>query len=82
MLTPVASYEGRVATRNALKGNHEKVDYSLVTRTTFTHPPVASISPTEAEAKERGISYNVKPSGKLLRLRHGFSRREKRSETY
>jgi dihydrolipoamide dehydrogenase len=59
MLTPVASYEGRVATRNALKGNHEKVDYSLVTRTTFTHPAVASIGPTEAEAKEHGLAYNV-----------------------
>jgi dihydrolipoamide dehydrogenase len=59
MLTPVASYEGRVATRNAFKGNHEKVDYSLVTRTTFTHPAIASIGPTEAEAKEQGISYNV-----------------------
>jgi dihydrolipoamide dehydrogenase len=167
MLTPVASYEGRVATRNALKGNHGKVDYSLVTRTTFTQPPVASIGPTEAEAKKKGISYNVnrlyfkdvgsaivmgetdgfvkilsetesgrilsahivgphaddlihelaismkgkltvegfgrdhfdsskylrscsrngrfrheRLSGKLLRLRHGFSRREKRSETY
>jgi dihydrolipoamide dehydrogenase len=35
------------------------VDYSLVTRMTFTHPPVASIGPTEAEAKEKGISYNV-----------------------
>jgi dihydrolipoamide dehydrogenase len=59
MLTPVASYEGRVATRNALKGNHEKVDYSLVTRTTFTHPAVASIGPTETEAEEQGIPYNV-----------------------
>jgi dihydrolipoamide dehydrogenase len=59
MLTPVASYEGRIATRNALKGNLEKVDYSLVTRTTFTHPAISSIGPTEKEAEEQGISFNV-----------------------
>jgi dihydrolipoamide dehydrogenase len=59
MLTPVASYEGRVCARNALKGNHEPVDYSLVTRTTFTHPAIASIGPTEDEAKEQGISYQA-----------------------
>ena len=43
MLTPVASYEGRMASRNALKGNTDKVDYSLVTRTTFTHPDRKSV---------------------------------------
>jgi dihydrolipoamide dehydrogenase len=55
MLTPVASYEGRVAAKNAIKNNIEKVDYSLVTRTTFTHPPIASIGLTEQEAVEKGM---------------------------
>jgi len=59
MLTPVASYEGRMASRNAIKGNAEKVDYSLVTRTTFTHPPIASIGLTEEKAKEKGFSYET-----------------------
>ncbi|TFB21452.1 NAD(P)/FAD-dependent oxidoreductase [Filobacillus milosensis] len=58
MLTPVASYEGRIAAKNAIENNIEKVDYSLVTRTTFTHPPVASIGLTEQEAIEKGMEIN------------------------
>jgi dihydrolipoamide dehydrogenase len=59
MLTPVASYEGRVASKNAIKNNIETVDYSLVTRTTFTHPPVASVGLTEQEAIEKELEIDA-----------------------
>lgn len=59
MLTPVASYEGRVAAKNAIIYNTEKIDYSLVTRTTFTHPPIASIGLTEQEAIAKGMKIDT-----------------------
>jgi pyruvate/2-oxoglutarate dehydrogenase complex dihydrolipoamide dehydrogenase (E3) component len=66
MLTPVASYEAKIAARNAMKGNHHQVNYQHVPHTIFTMPPVASVGLTEQEATEKGISYEVKKS----KLRH------------
>lgn len=58
-LAPVAAYEGRLAARNALRGNREKMDYSLVTLTVFTRPPVSSIGLTEAQARAKGMDVEV-----------------------
>jgi dihydrolipoamide dehydrogenase len=59
MLTPVATYEAKVAMRNAFKGNRHKVDYDVVPYSVFTLPPVASVGLTEEAAKEKGIDYWV-----------------------
>jgi dihydrolipoamide dehydrogenase len=58
-ITPVAAYEAKVAIRNAFKGNKQKVDYTIVPHSVFTHPPVASVGLTEEAAKEKDIDYDV-----------------------
>ncbi len=57
--TPVAWYEGRVAAENALKGNHEAVDFNVFPTTIFTIPAVAQVGLTEAEARKRGLRVGV-----------------------
>jgi dihydrolipoamide dehydrogenase len=58
-ITPVATYEAKVAIRNAFQGNHQKVDYTVVPHAVFTQPPVASVGLTEEAAKEKGIDYDA-----------------------
>jgi pyruvate/2-oxoglutarate dehydrogenase complex dihydrolipoamide dehydrogenase (E3) component len=58
-ITPVASYEAKVAVRNAFKGNQERVDYSIVPHSVFTLPPVASVGLTEDAVKDKGIDYDA-----------------------
>jgi dihydrolipoamide dehydrogenase len=58
-ITPVATYEAKVAIRNAFRGNHQKVDYTVVPHAVFTQPPVASVGLTEEAAKEKGIDYDA-----------------------
>ncbi|MBI1892926.1 MAG: NAD(P)/FAD-dependent oxidoreductase [Candidatus Rokubacteria bacterium] len=57
--TPAAWYEGRVAAENALKGNHEAVDFNVFPTTIFTIPAVAQVGLTEAEARKRGLRVGV-----------------------
>ncbi|MDQ0337511.1 pyruvate/2-oxoglutarate dehydrogenase complex dihydrolipoamide dehydrogenase (E3) component [Caldalkalibacillus uzonensis] len=59
MLTPVASYEAKLAVRNAFRGNREKVDYTVIPHTVFTIPQVATVGLTEDQAREKGIDYIV-----------------------
>jgi len=54
-LTPVASYEGDLAARNALGGRRTGVDYRVVPRTVFTIPSASSVGLSEKEARARGI---------------------------
>lgn len=56
-LSPVADYEGKLAAHNALRGNHEKVDYRVVPQTIFTIPSASSVGVTETEARAQGIEY-------------------------
>ncbi len=53
-LSPVASYEGRIAARNFLEGDVERVSYGSIPSTVFTVPPVAAVGLTEAAAHEQG----------------------------
>jgi len=57
--TPVATYEGKLAARNALQGNVEKADYSLVTHTVFTLPPASAVGLTEEQARQQGLEVAV-----------------------
>jgi pyruvate/2-oxoglutarate dehydrogenase complex dihydrolipoamide dehydrogenase (E3) component len=59
MLTPVAAYEGRLAARNALQGDVEAADYSVVPQTIFTTPEVGKVGITHREALARGIPCHV-----------------------
>ena len=55
MLAHVASMEGRIAAE-AIMGMDSEMDYSAVPAAIFTHPEVASVGLTLAQAEERGFS--------------------------
>ncbi|MBI4561809.1 MAG: NAD(P)/FAD-dependent oxidoreductase [Candidatus Rokubacteria bacterium] len=59
MLTPVAAYEGRLAARNALQGDVEAADYSVVPQTIFTTPEIGKVGITHRDALARGIRCHV-----------------------
>jgi dihydrolipoamide dehydrogenase len=52
LLAHVASTEGEVAAENAM-GHAARMDYSAFPRPIYTHPEIASVGLTEAQAKER-----------------------------
>jgi dihydrolipoamide dehydrogenase len=54
MLAHVASVEGRIAAENALGGNRV-MDYRVVPNAIFTHPEVACVGLTQAQAKSLNI---------------------------
>jgi glutathione reductase (NADPH) len=58
-LSPVASYEGRVAAQNFLEGDTERVSYDAIPRVLFTVPPLASVGLTEEAARARGLDISV-----------------------
>ena len=59
--THVAGHQGWYASINALFGNLKrfKVDYSVIPWATFTHPELARVGLSEAEASKRGIKCEV-----------------------
>jgi dihydrolipoamide dehydrogenase len=72
LLAHVASREGIVAASQAA-GRDVRMNYLAVPRCTFTHPEIASVGLTEADAKEGGIELKVGrfpfgASGKALAL--------------
>jgi len=58
-LTPSAAYEGKLAALNALQGDVEEADYSVVPQTIFTTPEVARVGLTHAEALRRAVKCHV-----------------------
>jgi glutathione reductase (NADPH) len=43
-----------------LEGNHQTIEYGIVPSAVFTHPVLASVGLTEAEATEQGLKFRVK----------------------
>jgi pyruvate/2-oxoglutarate dehydrogenase complex dihydrolipoamide dehydrogenase (E3) component len=64
--THVAGHQGLTAMANALFRARRSFDYSAVPRVTFTDPEVASVGPSEAEARKR-------LGGDPLVLRHDYA---------
>ncbi|MBI4636436.1 MAG: NAD(P)/FAD-dependent oxidoreductase [Candidatus Rokubacteria bacterium] len=58
-LTPTAAYEGKLAARNALLGDVEAADYSVVPQTIFTTPEVGRVGLAHREAVRRGVRCHV-----------------------
>jgi pyruvate/2-oxoglutarate dehydrogenase complex dihydrolipoamide dehydrogenase (E3) component len=58
-LTPTAALEGKVAARNALRGERAVPDLAVVPQTIFTTPEVARVGLTHREALERGVRCHV-----------------------
>ncbi|MDR5684406.1 MAG: mercury(II) reductase [Armatimonadota bacterium] len=52
--TPVGAHDGVIAATNALGTESRRVDHSVVPRTIFTDPQVATVGLTDAEAKRHG----------------------------
>ncbi len=67
--THTAGYEGGIVVSNAVLHFPRKVDYEAIPWATFTDPEVASCGLNEAEAKQRGIDYQV--------WRHEFTRQDR-----
>nr|WP_240735102.1 NAD(P)/FAD-dependent oxidoreductase [Hymenobacter sp. UV11] len=59
-LTPVAAKAAFVAASNLLKGNHTPVAYGVVPTTVFSHPPLAAVGLSEAEATRQGLKFTAK----------------------
>jgi len=54
LLTPVAIAAGRRLAHRLFDGKHDlKLDYAMIPTVTFTHPPVATVGLTEAEARKQ-----------------------------
>lgn len=62
MLTPVASYQARIAARNAIEGNVVPADYRIVPSAVFTYPSIAWVGMTEEQARAENIDHSVSHS--------------------
>lgn len=54
MATPVGAHDGVLVAMNAFSGEPRKADHTVIPRTIFTDPQVATVGLTEAEAHARG----------------------------
>ncbi len=76
LLAHVASAQGVVCAETIAGMKCSALDYSMMPRTTFSHPQVASFGLSESQAKEKGIAYktgrfNFIANGKALGLGEG-----------
>ena len=55
----MAAAGGGIAAKNALNGNHEILDLTVLPDVIFTDPQVASVGLTESQAKEKGFEVKV-----------------------
>lgn len=58
-LSPVATYEGRVAAQNVLAGDSRRVEYDAIPSVVFTVPPLAAVGMTEDDARSQGFDIEV-----------------------
>jgi len=58
-LTPIAIREGQAFADTVFGGTLRKVDYACIPTAVFSHPPLASVGMTEAEARNKMVSIRV-----------------------
>ncbi len=78
MATPVGAHDGVIAAANALDGQRRRVDHTVIPRTIFTDPQVATVGLTDEEANRRGhrcacatVPLHVVPRAGAVREVHG-----------
>lgn len=59
MFTHKATYEGPYAALNAVKNAGKTVDFRVVPRAIFTHPPIGAVGLTEKQARDAGYEVAV-----------------------
>ena len=59
-LSALASYEGRLVGRNLVRGETRAPDYRSIPSAIFSVPALASVGPTEADARARGLTFETK----------------------
>ncbi len=59
-LSPVATYEGRIAGKNMVTGSEEAPDYSPIPSVVFTVPALATVGRTEEQARSEALRFDVK----------------------
>jgi glutathione reductase (NADPH) len=59
-LSALATYEGRLVGRNIVRNETRAPDYSSIPSTVFAVPALASVGPTEQQARARGLSFEAK----------------------
>jgi pyruvate/2-oxoglutarate dehydrogenase complex dihydrolipoamide dehydrogenase (E3) component len=57
--SPIAWYEGPIGAQNALRGNSQKIDFSVFPNAIFTIPAIGQVGFTEKEALSRGLKARV-----------------------
>jgi len=58
LATPVGAHDGVIAAVNALNDEERRVDHTVIPRTIFTDPQVATVGLTDEEANRRGHRCN------------------------
>jgi mycothione reductase len=80
MFTHVANAEAALAAHNALHGSRLKMDYSATPHAVYSHPEIAAVGMTEAEArKEHQIlvgraKYSSVAKGEAMMEEYGFAK--------
>jgi glutathione reductase (NADPH) len=59
-LSALATYEGRLVARNLTRDERQAPDYTSIPSVVFTAPALASVGPTEEEARARGLTFETR----------------------
>ncbi|MFC1952177.1 hypothetical protein ACFLV8_00885 [Chloroflexota bacterium] len=80
MFRHMANREAEIVTQNAFYGKNIKVDYSAVPHAVYSHPQVASVGMTEAQAKDDHnvligrVKYFDIAKGEAMMEKEGFAK--------
>ncbi|HET7597012.1 MAG TPA: glutathione-disulfide reductase [Burkholderiales bacterium] len=77
LLTPVALAEGMVVAERLFRPGGRTMDYENIPTTIFSHPNVATVGLSEAEARHRGFDVAIYRST-FTALRHTLTQREEK----
>jgi glutathione reductase (NADPH) len=59
-LSALATYEGRLVARNLIRDQSKAPDYTSIPSVVFTTPALASVGPTEEDARARGLTFEAR----------------------